>query len=237
VVNGGSKRYVDARGSGYLLGNAELTSKWAVAFGRRIITSVEGRSDPRFGGFPYGVYGIDETDPDRDMNYTDVGDVDPAALMADIAREGVYNVGVSLSTGKVGVEKITRNLTYARKYGLKLIVRSLAIDPTTGGIDTARTRESLGRFQQVFKEHPELRAQVYAFITYLEPMGSRVPLSDLQAAYRLHKSVFPNIPVMVVFNQRFNMADSNGDGISDGALGQPLNPYGPGVADIVALDV
>jgi len=237
VVDGGSKRYVDSRGSGYLLGDAELTSKWAVAFGRRILTSVEGRSDPRLGGFPYGVYGIDETDADRDMNYTDAGDVDPAALMADIASEGVYNVGVSLSTGKVGVDKITRNLTYARKYGLKLIVRSLAADPATGEMDATRTRESLARFQEVFREHPELRAQVYAFITYLEPRGDRVPLTELQAAYRLHKSVFPSIPVMAVFNQRFNVADSNHDGVSDGALGQPLNPYGPNVADIVALDV
>ncbi|MDQ3854764.1 MAG: hypothetical protein M3281_00035, partial [Chloroflexota bacterium] len=104
-------------------------------------------------------------------------------------------------------------------------------------MDTTATDQNLQRLRHIFVERPDLQTVIHSLYALDEPMQRNMSLSELQKIYRAHKAVFPEIPVFVVYNQSRTMADSDGDGLSDGLLGQPENPYGPDVADIVGLNI
>ncbi len=108
-------------------------------------------------------------------------------------------------------------------------------------MNTTVTLENLQRLKKILTDRPDLRPVIYAWYAYDEPMQRNMTLSEMRRIYKAHKDVFPNnewnIPIFTVFNQRLDLPDSNGDGITDGLLGQPENPYGSGVTDIVALNV
>lgn len=104
-------------------------------------------------------------------------------------------------------------------------------------MDGAATTANLRRIRKILTEHPDLEPTVHALYGYDEPMQRNMAIEEMRRIYQTHKSVLPDVPVFVVFNQSRGMPDGNGDGQSDGLLGQPENPYGAGVTDIVGLNV
>lgn len=241
-LDGASATYTDTTGTGRLA-SAPTYSNRGRAFGPRLTQAPPLRptGDGLAGKFPYGVYGINETDSGTIGDYNDGQyDVDPVDLIEDVATDGVYNIAVSTRLGSINVDaKIIRTLQAAKARGLKLIVR--AIEFTPGGnhpLNVPATEENLLRFGRIFTLRPDLKPVVYAWYSYDEPLVKHVSLHALQATYALHKRYYPDIPVFTVFNQNQSLQDGpDPDKIGDGFLGQPLNPYGPGVADIVGLNV
>ncbi len=231
-LEGTSKSYVDTTpaSTDVLVGTAQYSDKGR-AFGPRVLTAV-----PK--SFPYGAYGIDETDQDGDMDYTDAGDVDPLALMDAMRADGGYNVALSSNLGGIrNTAKICRTLGGARERGLRLVVRALAWNADFSP-NVAATEERLLRFKDTLANQcPENAGALYAWYGYDEPMNKGVSLSEMQQVYQLHKKHFPSTSVLTVFTQNQNYADSDGNGIGDGMLGEPLNRYAPDVADIVGLNV
>ncbi|MDP9372356.1 MAG: LamG domain-containing protein [Chloroflexota bacterium] len=231
-LEGTSKAYKDTTpaSTDVLVGTAQLSNKGR-AFGRRVLTAV-----PKT--FPYGAYGIDETDQDGDMDYTDAGDVDPLALMDAMRADGGYNVALSSNLGGIkNTAKICRTLGGARERGIRLVVRALAWNADFSP-NAAVTQQRLLRFKDVLANQcPENAGALYAWYGYDEPMNKGVSLSEMQQVYQLHKQHFPSTRVLTVFTQNQNYADSDGDGIGDGMLGEPLNQYAPDVADIVGLNI
>lgn len=234
-LDGISASYTDNYGSHTLVGRPTYSNKDRT-FGPRASVSVQ--SDPQLGGFPYGVFGVIETQSGSMP-------VDPTDLIAAIHGQGVYNIAVSPDMGGRSYDNTLRRLQAAQRNNLRLIIRVMACSDwtqqyecgTNPTINVAKTTAWLGTFKQIFTNYPELQKYVYAWYSFQEPMNNHVSITQMQKAYQTYKAVFPNMPVMTVFSQYQNCKDSNNDGISDCMLGQPQNPYTHGVADIVGLDV
>lgn len=119
-LDGTSKGYKDTTpaSSDVLVGTAKFNNKGR-AFGARVVAPL-----PK--SFPYGAFGIDETDKDSDFVY-ETGDVDPLKLMDAMKADGGYNVALSSKLGSSKNQgKICRTLNGAEARGLRLIVRALA---------------------------------------------------------------------------------------------------------------
>ncbi|MDP9350637.1 MAG: LamG domain-containing protein [Chloroflexota bacterium] len=230
-LDGTSKNYKDTTpaSTDVLVGTAQFSNRGR-AFGARIVAPL-----PK--SFPYGAYGMDETDKDSDFVY-ETGDVDPLKLMDAMKADGGYNVALSSKLGSIrNKDKICRTLNGAEARGMRLIVRALNWNSDFSP-NLAVTRDRLNNIKSALTNTcPEAASALYAWYGYDEPLNKGVSLSEMQQVYKLHKEIFPNAPVLTVFNQNQNKGDSNGDGISDGMLGQPLNRYGSGIADIVGLNV
>lgn len=237
-LDGTSKTYTDRLGSKQLLGTAEYSGEGRGFNERRLIslstrTPVPGARS----SFPYGVLGMHEDDFNGDGDYNDTGDADPLDLMDAIQADGVYNIAVSGNLGHISNKaKIIRTLKGARDRNLKLVVRLLEWNRDFTINDTV-VNGNIKRWQEIFAEHPDLKDVVYAWYSYDEPMNRDVSLSEQRQMYTHYKKAWPHMQVFAVFTQDPRRPDSNGDGISDGMLGQPENPYGTGVADIVGLNV
>lgn len=201
--------------------------------------SVSLRADTRLGAFPYGVYGLDETDREPIFTYkytqgyrSPAGDIDPVTLMSAMKSDGVYNVVLSSKLGGIKVEdKIIRTLSAAKSKNLHLIVRVLAWN-SNFTVNVAETQARLARYQRVFARRSDLRSVIYAWYSYDEPMNKlpqSLRLSEVRKAYQLHKKYFPATPVFTVYNQNQNIAGS--------LLGQYRNPYGSGTGDIIGLNI
>ena len=109
-----------------------------------------------------------------------------------------------------------------------------------GGVytmDAAATGANLQRLRRILDARPDLAPVVRALYSYDEPMQRNMSLAEMRRIYQAHKDAFPGVPVFTVFNQSRTLPDNDGDGISDGMLGQPQNPYGAGVTDIAALNI
>ncbi len=104
-------------------------------------------------------------------------------------------------------------------------------------MDATATNQNLQRLKRILTQRPDLESVIHSWYSLDEPMQRNMSLSELQKIYKAHKDVFPSIPVFICYNQNTSMPDYNGDGLSDGLLGQPENPYGPGVANIVGLNI
>ena len=234
-LGGNTRSYVDCVGTKQLSGPTEFSNR-----GRGFGTRAELTVPP---GFQYGVYGMDETDADGDANYTDRGDVDPLTLMTAMNRDG-YNIALSSNLGGIqNKAKIVRTLRGAKERNLKLIVRALKWK-TGFALDRERTNTNLQRFNEVLAEpgNEDLNDVIYAWYSYDEPLNKEVSLSDLKAAYALHKAdnlpYIKNKPVFTVFNQNQNCADGpDGDRLGECLLGESRNQYAPNTADIVGLNV
>ncbi len=243
-LDGASTAYTDRVGSGNVSGAPAISNKGR-AFAQRTVTDVRSKFDSRLGGrFPYGVFGLNEKDTGTLGVYTDPGDVDPVALAEAIKNEGVYNVAFSTYLGSpTNTKKICRSLNGIKDRGLKLVLRGMWI--TNQRMDATRTRTYLQAYKDMFNNkcpsvgYPDLNLEdvIYAWFSYDEPAQKGITLSEMQAAYKMYKEYFPTVPVLAVYNQRPGDADGpDADTIGDGMFGQPKNPYGAGVADIVGLD-
>ncbi|MEJ7653651.1 MAG: hypothetical protein WKH64_10085 [Chloroflexia bacterium] len=238
-LDGNTNTYTDPTGRKTLVGTTAFSNR-GTAFGTRLLQPSPAGSG--LASFPYGVYGVDETDVNSDMDYTDAGDVDPLALLQALKTDGVYNVAISSNLGQIAnTDKIVRTLQGAKDRNIKLIIRPLKMG-TGYTLDSAGTLTNLNRLKGVLDADPGLNAAVYALYSYDEPLNKKVPLATLQSAYKLYKQVFPNLPVLTVFNQNQNCADgSDLDLFGECLLGESLNPYPTSgqlkVADIVGLNV
>jgi len=238
-LDGNTNTYTDPTGRKTLVGTTALSNR-GTAFGTRLLQPTPAGSG--LASFPYGVYGVDETDVNSDMDYTDAGDVDPLALLQALKTDGVYNVAISSNLGQISnTDKIVRTLQGAKDRNIKLIIRPLKMD-TGYTLDSAGTITNLNRLKGVLDADPGLNAAGYALYSYDEPLNKKVPLATLQSVYKLYKQVFPNLPVLTVFNQNQNCADgSDLDLFGECLLGESLNPYPIvgqlKVADIVGLNV
>jgi hypothetical protein len=231
-LGGTSNTYADRTGVKQLVGAAEYSDKGR-GFNERQLLSLRTRTPvPGFRSpFPYGVFGLHEDDFNGDGDYNDAGEADPVAMMTAIKSDGVYNLAVSATLGQISnKDKIIRTLQGARDRNLKLVVRLVEGDAST-------TSGNISRWKAIFAEHPELKDVVYALYSWDEPMNRGITLAQMQDVYRQYKQAWPELPVLAVFTQDPRQPDDNHDGISDGMLGQPQNPYTAQVADIVGLDV
>lgn len=234
-MDGGSATYTDRAGVRSVLGTPRYSSSGR-SFGARIVRSLSidsslATSAYPAGRFPYGVYGMDETDVDGDGVY-ESGDVDPISLLSAVESDGVYSVGLSTKLGRIGSQdKIIRTLDGAKSRNIKLIVRVISYSASNGvyTLNASATQANLDRMKQVFAKRPDLKSTVYAWYSWDEPMQKHVSLSALRQTYQMHKKTFPDMKVFTVFNQNQN--------IDGGLLGQYKNPYGADVADIVGLNV
>lgn len=243
-LDGASASYTDRAGTGTVSGSPALNNKGR-AFAQRTLTDVRAKFDSRLGGrFPYGVFGLNEKDSGTLGDYSDPGDVDPVELAAAIRSEGVYNVAFSTYLGSpTNTKKLCRSLNGIKDKNLKLVLRGMWI--TNQRMDEARTRTFLQAYKDLFNNkcpsvgYPDLNVEdvIYAWYSYDEPAQKGITLTELRAAYKVYKEYFPTVPVVTVYNQRPGDPDGpDADTIGDGMFGQPNNPYGSGVADIVGLD-
>ncbi len=270
-LNGATSSYSDTWDT-RVLGGTPTFSAGGRAFGARL--EVAKPKDARLGATPYGVFGLTPMDRNFDGDYLDDTDDDPARLLEDMASEGVYNLALSATLGRVQNEaELIRIFDAAKRLNIRLVVRATALlvvsssgtfkvqdlnvsdeklstpDDTQAAItavtteadynvlDEPTTRQNLERLKRVFAARPDLESVVYSWYSVDEPMQRNMTLDELRRIYNLYKEYFPVTPVFVVFNQSRTLPDSNGDRISDGMLGQPENPFGAGVADIVGLNI
>ncbi|MDQ3327647.1 MAG: LamG domain-containing protein, partial [Chloroflexota bacterium] len=238
-LDGASTRYADRGVGGSLSGSPQIGVRGR-AFGARLPMSVSAKSVARLGGFPYGVYGMNEKDSGTPMNYSDPGDVDPLVIGDELKREGVYNIAVATQLGSPSNEaKLCRTLGGLKARNIKLILRAIHFK-SDYTLDVAKSEQWLVWYKELFAKHCNYQDVVYAWYSYDEPAQKQpgVTLTELRKAYSLYKKHFPSTPVFTVYNNNNNPAlgDANRDGITDGFFGQPKNPYGSGVADIVGLD-
>jgi len=271
-LDGNSGAYTDRSGTKAVLGSRQY-SGYGRAFNVRMPPLTPPR-DARLGTFPYGVFGLTGKDSNGDRDFTDAGDVDPVRLMGAMRSDGVYNLAISPTLGRISNEReIIRILESARDRRLKLILRATELTVTSstltissGGptvtrksrdeglyeteflngpdilastassdvytMNAAATDRNLQRFKRIFTQRPDLKPMIHSWYSLDEPMARNMSLAELQKIFRAHKAIFPLIPVFICYNQSPAMPDRNRDGMSDGMLGQPENPYGPGGAQI-----
>ena len=282
-LDGSTGTYTDRGGTRAVLGTRQYSS-YGRAFNVRMPVLTPPRNS-RLNAFPYGATGLTGNDTNGDRDYTDAGEVDPVRLMDAMRSDGVYNIALSPTLGRISNEaEIIRILDGARIRNIKLVIRATELTVTTSTvtttstgttitrksrreglnereflnrsdsltatdtgdlsamagsdvytINTTATNRNLQRLKSIFTKRPDLLSVIHSWYSLDEPMQRNMALSELQKIYRAHKAVFPTIPVFICYNQSPGVPDYNRDGISDGLLGQPENPYGAGVADIVGV--